>query len=259
MKIGIVIPTYNEAENLLKLIPALMALPLDLSVLVVDDNSPDGTGRLADELTRTIGKLTVLHRSGKLGLASAYSQGFRYFLDKRMEAIGQMDADFSHDPSILVDMSKRLESCDMVLGSRYVEEGSVDARWSFWRRTLSAWGNLYADKILGMHFRDVTSGYRLWGSETLRNMPLSRIQSNGYVFQIEMVYLAHCLKYRITEIPIHFAERQNGRSKMSFQILIEGVLRVWQMRLFYRDIQSSNQILRSMRSTEDLSKSQSNP
>ena len=259
MKIGIVIPTYNEAENLPKLIRALTALPLDLSVLVVDDDSPDGTGRLADELTRTIGKLTVLHRSGKMGLASAYSQGFRYFLNKRMEAIGQMDADFSHDPSTLVDMSKRLESCDMVLGSRYIEEGSVDAHWSFWRRTLSTCGNLYANKILGMHFRDVTSGYRLWRSEALRNMPLSRIQSNGYVFQIEMAYLAHCLNYRITEIPIHFAERQNGRSKMSFQILIEGVLRVWQMRWIYRDIRSSNQILRSMRAREDLSKSRSNP
>src|SRR6266508_4364118 len=223
LKIGIVIPTYNEAENLPKLIPALMALPLDLSVLVVDDDSPDGTGRLADELTRTIGKLTVVHRSGKLGLASAYSQGFRYFLNKRMEAIGQIDADFSHDPSMLVGMSKRLESCDMVLGSRYVESGSVDAHWSSWRRTLSAWGNLYADKILGLPFRDVTSGYRLWRSETLRNMPLDRIQSNGYVFQIEMAYLAHYLNYRITEIPIHFAERQNGRSKMSVQILIEGV------------------------------------
>jgi dolichol-phosphate mannosyltransferase len=244
MKIGIVIPTYNESENLPKLLSAIFTLPLDLSVLIVDDDSPDGTGRLADELTRTYRKLAVLHRSGKLGLASACSQGFRYFLDKKMEAIGQMDGDFSHDPSMLVTMSERLETCDMVLGSRYVKEGRVDVHWSFWRRRLSASGNFYANTILGTSIQDVTSGYRLWRSETLRDMPLDRIRSNGYVFQIEMAYLAHCLKYKINEIPIHFAERQNGRSKMSLQILVEAVLRVWQMALIYRDIHTTNQVLK---------------
>lgn len=243
MKIGIVIPTYNEAENLPKLISALFALPLDLSVLVVDDNSPDGTGYLADELTRTNRKLTVLHRFGKLGLASAYTLGFRYFLDQKLDAIGQMDADFSHDPSILIPMSERLEFCDVVVGSRYTKKGSVDAHWSPWRRGLSTWGNFYAKRLLGMPVRDVTSGYRLWRFESLRTMPLNRIRSSGYVFQIEMVYLAHCLKYRIDEIPIYFAERQNGKSKMSFHILMEALLRIWQMPLIYRNIHGPNHAL----------------
>ena len=239
MKFGVVIPTYNEADNLTKLIPALFALPLDLSVHVVDDDSPDGTGRLADELARANGKLAVLHRSGKLGLASAFVQGFRYFLGKKVDAIGQIDADFSHDPATLVRMTRCLESCDLVLGSRYINGGNVDARWSLWRRGLSEWGNFYARTILGIPFRDVTTGYRLWRSETLRDVPLDRIQSNGYVFQIEMTYLAHCLKCHISEIPIHFSERQYGRSKMSLQIQLEAARRVWQMPLNYRDLHHS--------------------
>jgi len=244
LQIGVVIPTYNEADNLPKLISTLFALPLDLSVLVVDDGSPDGTGHIADELARANRKLAVLHRSGKLGLASAYVQGFRCFLDRRVDVIGQMDADLSHDPSALVAMSKRLENCDVVLGSRYIREGSVDTQWSFWRRGLSRWGNFYANTVLGLPFRDVTTGYRLWRSEALRDMPLNRIRSNGYAFQIEMAYLAHCLKYHINEVPIHFAERQSGRSKMSFQIQTEAALRVWQMPLIYRDIHPSNQVVK---------------
>jgi len=138
MQIGIVIPTYNEAGNLSKLVPSLFALPLNVSVLVVDDDSPDGTGRLADELARSNPKLTVLHRSGKLGLASAYVQGFHFFLDRKVDAIGQMDADLSHDPDTLVTMTRCLESYDVVFGSRYIKDGGVDTKWSFWRRGLSA-------------------------------------------------------------------------------------------------------------------------
>ena len=244
MKIGIVIPTYNEAENLPRLISALFVLPLDLSVLVVDDGSPDGTGRLADELARANPEVTVIHRPGKLGLASAYIQGFRCLLDRRVDVIGQMDADFSHDPAALVTMTKCLETTDLVLGSRYIDGGIVDAQWSFWRRGLSKWGNFYANSVLGLPFRDVTTGYRLWRSEALRDMPLYSIRSNGYVFQIEMAYLAYCLKYRINEIPIHFAERRSGKSKMSLQVQIEAALRVWQMPLIYRDIHPPTQVVK---------------
>ena len=237
MKIGIVIPTYNEAENLTRLIPALFALPLDLSVLVVDDNSPDGTGQLADELaTSNAGRMSVLHRSGRLGIASAYRQGFRGVLKDNVDAVCQMDADFSHDPTTLVAMTKCLETCDVVFGSRYTPGGSVDMQWPVWRKGLSAWGNLYARMILRVRVRDLTTGYRLWRSETLRGIPFDSIQSKGYIFQVEMAYLAHCLEYRIRETPVHFADRCRGQSKMSLQIQIEAALRVWQIWLTHRHL-----------------------
>ena len=236
MKIGIVIPTYNEVENLSSLIPALFALPADVSVLIVDDESPDGTGRLADKLARSNPKLTVLHRSGKLGLASAYVQGFHYFLGRKVNAIGQMDADLSHDPATLVTMTRGLESCDVVFGSRYIKDGSVDTQWTFWRKRLSVWGNLYARAILRVPVHDITTGFRLWRSETLRGMPWEDMLSKGFIFQVEMAYLTHCLEYRIAETPIRFADRCHGRSKMSFQIQIEALWRVWQIWLTHRHL-----------------------
>jgi dolichol-phosphate mannosyltransferase len=241
MQIGVVIPTYNEAENLPGLVSTLFRLPLDLRLLVVDDNSPDGTGCLAQELAAAnVGRMAVLHRPEKSGLASACIQGFRYFLDEKVEAIGQIDADFSHDPVAMIAMAKHLESCDLVLGSRYIQGGSVDKRWSFNRRNLSAWGNLYARHILGLPFQDITTGYRLWRFEALKAMPLDRIRSRGYVFQVELMYLAHRLDFSVDEIPIHFAERKSGKTKMSFQIQIEAALRIWQMPLTYRDIHCSD-------------------
>lgn len=237
MKIGIVIPTYNEAENLTRLIPALFALPLDLSVLIVDDDSPDGTGHLADELaTSNAGRMSVLRRPGRLGISSAYVQGFRCALKDNVDAVCQMDADFSHDPTTLVTMTKCLETCDVVFGSRYTSGGSVDMQWPLWRKGLSAWGNFYARMILRVPVRDITTGYRLWRSETLRGMPFDSIQSKGYIFQVEMAYLTHCLEYRIGETPVHFADRRCGKSKMSLQIQIEAALRVWQIWLTHRHL-----------------------
>jgi dolichol-phosphate mannosyltransferase len=237
MQIGIVIPTYNEAENLPRLISALFTLPLDVFVLIVDDKSSDGTGTLADELaTEYAERMSVLHRPGKLGLASAYLLGFQYFLHRRADVIGQMDADFSHDPAALVGMAKRLETCDVVFGSRYLSGGSVDVRWPLWRQGLSAWGNFYARAILRVPVRDLTTGYRLWRADTLRGLPFDNIQSKGYVFQVEMAYLAHCLEYRIGETPIHFEDRCRGRSKMSLQIQVEAALRVWQIWLTHRHL-----------------------
>jgi dolichol-phosphate mannosyltransferase len=147
-----------------------------------------------------------------------------------------MDADFSHDPAVLTEMAERIESCDVVIGSRYVEGGSVDERWPLWRKGLSAFGNFYARSILGFPLRDVTTGYRMWRRETLQSMPLERIRSNGYVFLVEMAYLAHCLEYDIREVPIYFADRRWGKSKMSFKIQSEAALRVWQVWWNYRDV-----------------------
>jgi len=237
LRIVVIIPTYNEAENLLQMVSALFALPLDLSILVVDDNSPDGTGRIADGLASAHpGRISVLHRQGKLGLSSAYIQAFQQLLQANVDAVAQMDADFSHDPSALVEMAKCLENCDLVIGSRYVKGGSTDVRWPFWRKALSAWGNFYARSILALSPHDVTAGFRLWRRETLQGMPLQRVKSSGYVFMVEMTYLTQCLHYRIGEVPVYFAERRKGKSKMSFKIQVEAALRVWGVLWDYRDL-----------------------
>lgn len=238
MQLTVIIPTYNEAENLPRLVSALFALPIpDLKALIVDDNSLDGTGRLADELAeRHPGRISVMHRAGKLGLRTAYLEGFQKAISDGAEAIGQMDADFSHDPEKLPEMLAALENADVVLGSRYVRGGSVDENWPVWRRGLSAFGNFYARTILGFPLRDVTTGYRLWRREALLGMPLERIDANGYIFLVEMGYMAWCLKYRFVQLPIHFADRRWGKSKMSLKIQMEAALRVWQVKWNYRDL-----------------------
>ena len=177
MQLTVVIPTFNEAENLPKLVSALFALPIEnLKILVVDDNSPDGTGQLAEELAQTHpGRMDVLHRPGKLGLGSAYIQGFRHAIEAGAEAVGQMDADFSHSPEKLPVLLETLQCCDIAIGSRYVTGGSVDIKWPLWRKALSAFGNFYARTILRLPLRDVTGGFRVWRSATLSGMPLESI------------------------------------------------------------------------------------
>ncbi len=246
MKTTIVIPTYNEAENLPKLVSALFALPLpDLSLLVVDDNSPDGTGAIADQLSQeTNGRVQVLHRTGKLGLGTAYIQGFQYALKQGAEAVGQMDADFSHPVEKVVELVQALEdcNCDVALGSRYVAGGKLDESWPFWRKALSGFGNFYARTILGLALRDVTGGFRLWKHTTLKAMPLERVRSNGYIFQVEMAYLAHLLGFKFREIPIYFADRRWGTSKMSFRIQLEAAYRVWLLPGFYTDLRNKRAV-----------------
>jgi len=245
LRITVVTPTYNEAENLPKLVSALFSLPLDLCILVVDDNSPDGTGRIADELAvQHPGRVDVLHRPGKMGLRSAYLNGFQRVMDGNAQAIVQMDADFSHDPSVLATMEMLLESHDLVLGSRYIPGGSVDERWPAWRKNLSAFGNFYARAILNLPLHDVTTGYRMWRRETLQQMPMERIQSSGYVFQVEMAYLAYCLDFKIGETPIYFPDRQWGKSKISFKIQSEAAFRVWQVWWGYRDLKRAGRSAR---------------
>ena len=238
MKITVIVPTYNEAENLPRLVSVFFALPLpELSLLIVDDNSPDGTGKMADDLARQMpGKMEVLHRPGKMGLGSAYIMGFKHCLQRGAEAIGQMDADFSHPLEKIIELMGEIEKCDIVIGSRYTAGGSVDERWPLWRKGLSAWGNFYARTILSLPIQDCTGGFRLYRRETLAGMPLERIRSNGYVFQVETAYVAYRLGYHFREVPIYFADRRWGQSKMSFQIQREAAIRVWQLLFGYRDL-----------------------
>ena len=239
MRITILLPTYNEAENLPKLVSALLSLPLDLSVLVVDDHSPDGTGEVADRLSALHpDKVSVLHRPGKEGLRSAYMEGFHKAFDRGAEVVVQMDADFSHDPAVLTEMARRITSCDIVIGSRYVKGGSLDERWPAWRKLLSAFGNFYARTILSFPLRDVTTGYRMWRREALQNIPLDRIRSNGYIFLVEMIYVAYLMGHKINEVPIYFADRRWGKSKMSLKIQLEAAVRIWDVWWHYRDLRN---------------------
>lgn len=238
MKTTIIIPTYNEAENIPKLVAGLFAMSLpELSLLIVDDNSPDGTGQIAEDLSREYqGRVQVMHRAGKLGLGTAYIQGFGCAIEQGAEAIGQMDADFSHPIEKIPELVAALQTHDVALGSRYVAGGKLDENWPLWRKGLSGFGNFYARTILWLPLRDVTGGFRIWRRRTLEGMPLQRIRSNGYVFQVEMAYVASRLGFTFKEIPIYFADRRWGQSKMNFRIQLEAAVRVWQLPAMYRDL-----------------------
>lgn len=238
MKITIVLPTYNEAENLPRLVPAIFAQPLpELNLLIVDDRSPDGTGEIADRLAQEWpDRIEVLHRSGTPGLGRAYIYGFDHALKGGAHAIGQMDCDFSHPPDKLSELAAKLETCDLALGSRYVPGGGVDRSWPIWRKALSRWGNFYARTILGLPLRDVTGGFRLWRREMLQRIPYQQVVSNGYVFLVEILHLAHLNGCRFGEVPIYFADRKWGQSKMNWKVQLEAALRVWQVRWAYRKL-----------------------
>jgi dolichol-phosphate mannosyltransferase len=234
----IVVPTYNEAENLESLISQLWDLPIpQVKVLIVDDASPDGTGQIADRLSiEEPSKLSVIHRKGKLGLGSAYITGFQSALQEKPDAIAQMDADFSHSPSYLPQFISSLAEADAIIGSRYVPGGRLDERWGKGRLFLSWFGNFYARSILGMKLRDVTGGFRVWRAETLQGMPLHQVRSDGYVFQVEMAFIAMRLGYRLIESPIYFEDRRIGQSKMSFRIQLEAAFRVWEIKFLHRNL-----------------------
>ena len=239
MQIFIVIPTYNEAGNLPEMTQALLALPFEsLSLIIVDDNSPDGTGRVADELAGALpDQLSVIHRPEKLGLGSAYAVGFQVALSKGAEIIIQMDADFSHSPEYLPQMVSLLKEYDVVVGSRYVPGGGTDSRWSWWRFLLSWWANqIYSRLILGVHVQDATAGFKAFRRRVLETIDLRNVVSNGYVFQVEIAHLCQKLGFRVKEIPIYFEDRRIGRSKMDIPVKIEAVWRVWQIRWRYRKI-----------------------
>jgi dolichol-phosphate mannosyltransferase len=242
MKPTIVIPTYNEAENVRPMVEALLALELlDPDILIVDDESPDGTGRIADQLAdEHRDRVHVLHRTGQRGLGRAYIDGFRWALEHDAEAVVQMDCDFSHAPRDVPRLLAPLSDYDVVVGSRYVEGGEVDEDWELGRELLSWWANLYARLILGCSIRDITAGFKAWRGETLEGMDLSVIRSQGYIFQVEMAYVASRLGYRTLEVPIHFEDRQIGESKMTMPVKIEAALGVWKIWWRHRHLRPSD-------------------
>lgn len=227
----VVVPTYNEVENLPLLVDKIMGLA-GFNLLVVDDNSPDGTGSLAEELRhRYPGRIEVLHRPGKLGLGTAYREGFRLALDRRHGHLFQMDADFSHDPADLLRLRAALRrGADLAIGSRYASGGGTKD-WPLWRLAMSRAGSLYARWVLGLPIRDLTGGFRGWRRQTLLEIGLDTVRSEGYAFQLEMAYRCACRGKTIVEVPIQFTERRSGTSKMSARIFVEAMVAVWRLRL----------------------------
>lgn len=225
-----VIPTYNERDNLARLVDSVLSQGENVSVLIVDDNSPDGTGILADELSSGNNRVTVLHRSGKLGLGSAYRQGFKFALNMGADCIVEMDADFSHDPAMLPRFFEMLENYDVVIGSRYLHGISV-VNWPLRRLMLSYFASVYTRIITGLSVSDCTSGFKCFKRSVLEAIELEDIKSDGYSFQIEMNYRCMEKGFRIGELPIIFIDRHAGSSKMSKKIVREAVIMVWKLKL----------------------------
>jgi dolichol-phosphate mannosyltransferase len=233
----VVVPTYNEADNIVAFTQALFALKIaDLNVLVVDDESPDGTGKIADDLAAQNDRLHVLHRTGLRGLGRAYVDGFRWALDRGFDRIVQMDADFSHSPEYIPPMLEKANEYDVIVGSRYVPGGGHDKEWEAGRVFLSAWANFYARLILRVKVHDATAGFKCWTSDALKVIQLDRVKSNGYVFQVEMAYLSQRLKLRVLELPIYFEDRRIGQSKMSIPVKLEAAWRTWQVGWRHRKV-----------------------
>lgn len=226
MRACVCLPTYNERENLEPMLRALgEALGPDDRVLVIDDNSPDGTGDLADRLAEELAFVDVLHRGRKEGLGPAYLAGFRRALDAGAELIVEIDCDFSHNPRDVPRLIEATANADLVLGSRYVPGGGVE-NWGPLRRAISAGGSLYARIVLGIPVRDLTGGFKCFRRAVLEAIPLDEVRSKGYAFQIELTYRASRKGFRVKEIPIHFADREVGGSKMSRAIVLEAIWRV---------------------------------
>ena len=226
----IITPTYNERENIPKLIPVVLQRDSRLDILIIDDGSPDGTGQLADQIAAADPRVHVLHRPGKLGLGTAYIAGFRWGLEHGYDYMIEMDADFSHDPAHLAQFMEALENNDLVMGSRYLEGRVTVVNWPMTRLLLSYFANVYARAITGLPIADLTSGYKAFRRRVLEAIDLDKVKSEGYAFQIEMTMRAAKKGFRIAEIPIVFVDRTIGTSKMSKKIIREAVWRVWQLR-----------------------------
>ena len=226
----VVIPTYNERENLEAIVQAIREHLPQATLLIIDDSSPDGTGEIADSLAQRLDGIQVLHRAGKLGLGTAYVEGFRYALQGDYGCVFEMDADFSHDPRYLPDLLAGLEHYDLVIGSRYVRGGATPD-WSLVRKIISGGGNIFARTVLSLPVQDCTAGYKCYRRSVLAAMDLDRINLQGYAFQIETVYQAYKAGFRIGEVPITFPDRRLGHSKMSQQIVVEAFSYVVRRRL----------------------------
>ncbi len=244
MNLVIVLPTYNEADNIEAITAELLALPAiqgECHVLIVDDDSPDGTGDIAESLARrNPGRVSVLHRHTDHGLGRAYIDGFQQALDMGADVVVQMDADFSHSPQyipVFLDILDKNPDVDVVVGSRYVSGGELDEQWSWWRRFLSWWANaVYTRLILNLDVKDGTAGFKAWRRQTLEGLGLDRINSNGYVFQVEMAYVTERLGYNVVEVPIYFEDRRIGKSKMTIPVKLEAAFRTWQIRMRHRHL-----------------------
>jgi dolichol-phosphate mannosyltransferase len=231
MKTVVIIPTYNELGSLESLISSVFSLAIaDLSVIVVDDNSPDGTGVLAEELALKY-PITVIHRPEKRGLGTAYVEAFRSILDSKIppDYVIQMDADLSHNPKDIPRFLEKIKECDVVLGSRYVRGGGTE-NWSIARELISRFGCFFSRVVLGLPYRDLTGGFKCYRREVLEKMNLDSLSSVGYNFQIETTYRAHTQGARICEIPIIFVERKSGVSKFNISIIIESFIKVLELR-----------------------------
>lgn len=226
----VVVPTYNEKDNIERLVRAILDLEKDLHVLIVDDNSPDATGEIADRLAGTLNEVHVIHRKGKLGLGSAYREGFRYAMKEGAPLIFEMDADFSHDPGYLPLFLEKIKDHDVVVGSRYLSGVSV-VNWPIRRLMLSYGANIYTRIVTGLRLTDCTGGFKCFRREVLEAIDLDRIKSDGYSFQIEMNYRCMEKGFRIGEVPIIFIDRHAGSSKMSKKIVREAIIMVWRLRI----------------------------
>lgn len=229
MKTLVIVPTYNERENIAQLVPAIRQATPDVDILVVDDNSPDGTQDVVRALQASDPRLHLLGRQGKEGLGKAYLAGFRWGLENKYEFLVQMDADFSHRPEDLKKLIQALPSADFVMGSRWVKGGST-VNWGLGRKIISRGGSFYTRQILRYPVRDWTGGFNAWKAETLRKIGLDSVRSEGYSFQIELKYRASRLGLRGIEVPIIFEDRRVGQSKMSSKIVFEALYRVWNLR-----------------------------
>jgi dolichol-phosphate mannosyltransferase len=227
----VIIPTYNEATNVPQLVPRVLAQDPQIEVLIVDDNSPDGTGAIADRLAAEQPRIHVLHREGKQGLGIAYVAGFRWALEHTYDYVFEMDADMSHDPKHLPDFLAAIQGADLVLGSRYLNHRVTVVNWPMGRLLLSYFANIYARLVTGLRLYDATGGFKCFRRHVLEGVDLSAVRSNGYAFQIEMTFRAWRLGFRIKEIPIVFLDRADGTSKMSGSIVREAVWMVWRLRL----------------------------
>ncbi len=230
MKAIVVIPTYNERENIVRLSGEILSQHPDLQILFVDDNSPDGTGKLADELAAENDRINVLHRSGKLGLGSAYRAGFKAALARGADYLIEMDADFSHSPTVLPVFLETIQNADLVVGSRYLNGVSV-VNWPIRRLMLSYFASVYNRLVTGLRVQDCTSGFKCFRRSVIEAFDLDSVKSDGYSFQIEMNYRCMEKGFRIVEVPIIFIDRHAGTSKMSGKIVREAVTMVWKLRL----------------------------
>lgn len=235
MKALVIIPTYNEVENIQNLVPEIFRHWKEASILVVDDNSPDGTGAKVKEMQQNFPQLHLLSRPGKQGLGKAYLAGFRWGIDKGYSHLIEMDADFSHRPLDLLSIRDALVENDFVVGSRYIPGGKT-VNWGILRKIISRGGGIYSRMILGFPLRDWTGGFNGWRSDVLESIHLPTVTSEGYSFQIELKYKALLLGYRVKEVPITFEDRRVGQSKMSLKIVVEAFWRVWNLKFQAQEV-----------------------